>query len=324
MNVILNSRIYRDVVGLRQSRSSKLYRAILDNGGRATAVVLKFAADGLPIYPILKELRALQSIKHPGIINFLGGSTDPVPHVVVEHIKGGITLDEILKILPRTHGFTMPQFNELLASFVIREIALSLSAVHQSGFIHGDIKPSNIIFTSKGEAKLIDFGFSNPISEPAHQHRQAYGSLHYSDPLQLEGFWSEKVNFAQDLYPLGIILFELAFRRQHVRLRKGLSTEEQRDDVLQMLRVDKFSIPYRTFPEWIETVMGKTCRYNFRKRCSSAGDVLELMDPNSIPMLSRDEFAIYLAGIKSKLRNKRTLKIPPPTTWLTQQGIQTC
>jgi serine/threonine protein kinase len=85
----------------------------------------------------------------------------------------------------------------------------ALEVVHAQGILHGDIKPSNILFFSGPDrvwAKLADFGLSQVITG-AQDEPDAYpGSILYSSPEQLTG---EEVDQRADLYALGAVLYEM-------------------------------------------------------------------------------------------------------------------
>lgn len=322
MNVILEGVEYSDLVGIRQTSSSKLFRAVIKNGEQRQKVILKFLADGAPTYLIEKELRALQSIRGDGIIRFYGGALSPIPHIVTEHISGAITLDDFLCSLPKSpKQQSMPFFNEMIAAYVIREIARGLLSTHRAGFIHGDLKPANMIIDTQGRFRLIDFGFSTPLSEPAHNRAIGYGSVQYSDPWQMFGFCSNKVSIKQDLYPLGVILYETAFRRKRLDLPKNLTEEERLEKLRYYLKPDRFTIPYLDYPSWIIDAMKRTCRYDDSKRWESVEELIQFMHQRGAPTISRGDFVLYLRGIRDVVRKKKTNKVPPPSSWLEDRGI---
>lgn len=94
---------------------------------------------------------------------------------------------------------------------VAHQVALGLAALHEQGFVHGDIKPENIRLDSEGRAVLLDLGFARPVHplEGAHARTVASkpGSLAYLSPEQASG---EPATRASDMFSLGVVLFELA------------------------------------------------------------------------------------------------------------------
>ncbi len=86
----------------------------------------------------------------------------------------------------------------------VLEGALSgLAAAHQQGIVHGDIKPENILLSTTGESKLVDFGLAATVGT---QRAPGTGSPTYSSPEAAAG---EPLGVASDLYSAGLVLSEL-------------------------------------------------------------------------------------------------------------------
>src|SRR5206468_4256451 len=86
---------------------------------------------------------------------------------------------------------------------VVLQIASGLHHIHHLGIIHLDLKPSNILVTDSGQAKIMDFG----VAVESHQvlDRQIRGTLHYMAPEVLR---QDRVDSRADLYALGMTLYE--------------------------------------------------------------------------------------------------------------------
>jgi serine/threonine-protein kinase len=101
---------------------------------------------------------------------------------------------------------------------VIEQICDALEAAHAKGVIHRDLKPDNVILVDEGEGKrrvkLLDFGLAKLArSEDEAQLTRtgvAMGTPEYLSPEQARGF---PVNDRTDIYSLGVMLFEMIFRR---------------------------------------------------------------------------------------------------------------
>ena len=99
----------------------------------------------------------------------------------------------------------------------IREIALALEAIHQSGIVHRDIKPENIMLRADGSVALADFGIAKSMLQAdglgftQTRHGDVVGTPYYLSPEQASG---RKVTTQSDLYSLGVMMFEMLAGRR--------------------------------------------------------------------------------------------------------------
>ncbi|WP_437336405.1 serine/threonine-protein kinase [Sorangium sp. So ce394] len=193
---------------------------------RDAAVKLFFLPDGIaPASPaatswrdaILDEARALCRVEHPNIVRFYALHRDDAWGAVglaMEHVAG-LSLDRRLE----QAGCLSPRD----AAEAALAVAWALSAVHDAGLVHHDVKPSNIVeraaapeppSAGRGSAarpayKLIDFGIvvDDPSVVPAGAaERPLFGSPGYMAPERLLGGAASP---GTDLYALGATLFRL-------------------------------------------------------------------------------------------------------------------
>jgi len=125
-------------------------------------------------------------------------------------------------VMPRVPGNTLaeileqrPQIPLAVSVWIARQLAQGLAAMHDSGWIHGDVKPDNIIVSSTGHATLIDLGFAQrcdlrqPVSSRKYDRQ---GTLRYIPPEMLST--SALILPQADTYSLGVILHELVSGKQ--------------------------------------------------------------------------------------------------------------
>jgi eukaryotic-like serine/threonine-protein kinase len=92
---------------------------------------------------------------------------------------------------------------------VARQAAEALAALHQAGFLHGDVKPDNVRLIDDGTAVLTDLGFAHRPGENAAFLRAGYvlGTANYLAPELCDELPAE--DFTSDLFSLGVTLFEM-------------------------------------------------------------------------------------------------------------------
>jgi len=143
-------------------------------------------------------------IRMYGFIETLDGEK-PKYHVISEYLEGE-SLSDIIK--------KKSKFSNSEALKIVKNILFGLGMLHQKGFVHRDIDPSNIIICKNGNIKLIDFGIAKQIKEYRDEYSHVtqdgrfIGKPNYASPEQAKGeHWF--TNAISDIYSVGILLFEL-------------------------------------------------------------------------------------------------------------------
>jgi eukaryotic-like serine/threonine-protein kinase len=152
-----------------------------------------------------REAQSAASLNHRHIVavydtgeDFLDGHR--VPYIVMEYVEGR-TLRELLQERAR---FTPERSIEVTAG-----ILDALEYSHRAGIVHRDIKPGNVMVTSAGEVKVMDFGIARSLAETGAaltQTAAVVGTAQYISPEQARG---ESADARSDLYATGCVLYEL-------------------------------------------------------------------------------------------------------------------
>jgi serine/threonine protein kinase len=186
-----------------------VYRALRADGQYQQQVALKIVREELgaefTTNRFRNERQILASLNHPNIARILdGGATaEGLPYFVMELVEGQ-RIDEYCQ----AHQLPV---SERLDLFL--QICSAVRYAHQHLIIHRDIKPGNILVTSEGVPKLLDFGIAKILesSDTAIQPQQTISLVRlltpeYASPEQVKG---ESITTASDVYSLGVVLYEL-------------------------------------------------------------------------------------------------------------------
>ncbi|AYD88856.1 serine/threonine protein kinase [Actinomyces sp. 2119] len=185
----------------------EVWRATDLRSGRAVAVKIlrpELAGDEIFLSRLRAEATNSRGLRHPNLAVVLdSGEKEGTGWIVMELVQGR-ALSDIL-----TERGTLPP-SEILP--VLAQVARALQVVHDSGVVHRDVKPSNILINREGLAKLTDFGISTGLNQrPMTASGMVMGTAQYLAPEQAMGNMATP---AGDLYGLGIIAYEaLAGRR---------------------------------------------------------------------------------------------------------------
>jgi serine/threonine protein kinase/tetratricopeptide (TPR) repeat protein len=183
------------------------------NLGRRVAIKFlpeKAAGDRTFVERFEREARAASALNHPNICTVYEiDYSDGQPFLAMELLEG-----EILSARLQRGRMSIAETARLGI-----EVADALDAAHSHGILHRDIKPPNIFMTSRGPAKVLDFGLAKLMSRSPESSGNsetltageltspgvAVGTTSYMSPEQAIG---EPVDGRTDLFSLGVVLFE--------------------------------------------------------------------------------------------------------------------
>ena len=165
------------------------------------------------------EMQILADLNHPNIARlFDGGQTaDGVPYLVMEYVEGS----------PINHYCNDRNLSTEQRLKLFCTVCDAVQYAHQHLVIHRDIKPGNILVTSEGLPKLVDFGIAklldNGKSIPdATATVMPFMTPQYASPEQVYGL---SATTATDIYSLGVVLYELLTGRSPYRLKSRVPHE---------------------------------------------------------------------------------------------------
>ncbi len=159
-------------------------------------VMLKsLGADPKFVERFQREAQAAARLNHPNIAQIYSfGQEQGMPYIAMELVPGG-SLDKEMEANPGT----------LDVAYVMRvgqQVADALALAAESGLVHGDVKPENVLFDADGNAKLVDFGLAAMQGDSD----EIWGTPYYISPEKVR---RQKIDYRADIYSLGGTLYHV-------------------------------------------------------------------------------------------------------------------
>jgi serine/threonine-protein kinase len=263
---------YRLVSRLGSGGMGEVYRSHDERLGRDVAIKVlpaELAADPERLLRFRREARVAASLNHTNIAAIYGFEEIDRTHLLVMELVEGRSLADRLQSGP------MP-IDETL--WVVAQIAEGLEAAHESGVVHRDLKPGNVMLTPDGKVKILDFGLAKALqAEPSPQGLEhtptithttpgaVMGTFPYMSPEQARG---RAVDRRTDIWSLGCVLYEC------LTGRRAFEGETPTDVLAKVIERDPSwdALPART-PARLREVVQRCLEKEPRRRYRDAGDV---------------------------------------------------
>lgn len=154
---------------------------------------------GLARALLQREAQIASTVAQANLVTLLdAGLAENPPFIVLPYLPGP-TLEQ----LQIGSAISLPQ-----ALWYVRQIAAALAALHATGWLHGDVKPANVIVSPQGHATLIDLGLARRLdSAECRCDQWLAGDPGWMAPESFQP--RSQLTAAADLYSIGIILFQL-------------------------------------------------------------------------------------------------------------------
>ncbi len=198
-------------------------------------------SDPAAIYRFKKEFRALADVHHPNLVQLYELLSENDRWFFTMELVDGLDFIDFARAQPASGPYETGRFYSLptpTAPFdperllvILRQLAEGLTALHEAGKLHCDIKPSNILVTPDGRVVLLDFGlvkelYAGPVYETV--EGEIMGTPAYMSPEQAAG---QRVTEASDWYGVGVVLYEaLTGRLPYEGGYLRVLTDKQRHD----------------------------------------------------------------------------------------------
>src|SRR5437867_3612446 len=256
----------------------EVYLATDITAGREAALKLlptRFTSDAERLKRFQQEAHALVGLNHPNILTVYEIGEDHSTHYIASGLIEGETLRQRLM-----RGSI--QLSE--AVDIAIQVASALAAAHQTGIVHRDINPGNIMLRPDGYVKVLDFGIAKlaeqevPATMPKDEALllvetnlgSILGTVRYMSPEQARG---APVDKGTDIWSLGVVLYEMV--TGHAPFTGGTPGEAM-SAILEMEPPSLTSYVARS-PAELQQIINKTLRKDRKERYQSAHELLEAL-----------------------------------------------
>ena len=202
-----------------------------------------------------EEFNILTQLHHPYLVkvyNF-GVCSDTNPYFTMDFMPGG----EI-----KTADYGLDEFYHLVLM-----VLSALDYIHSRDIIHGDLKPSNILFDELGNLRLVDFGLAVHLQSETDRRS---GTLEFAPPEIIK---HGSLSARSDLYSLGLVLYELLFDRPLV---KGTTSQILAFKLGESIELPEF--PAEKGGQNLRDILSRMLENDPEKRCQSAGEVSRIVE----------------------------------------------
>lgn len=187
------------------------------------------------------------------------------------------------------------------AVHVITRVLSGMTALHDQGYIHRDIDPTNIVITNEGHIKLIDFGICKHIgtlnSNVEHELGTVQGTFvgkpEYAAPELIDGLIDSQ-NYSTDVYAVGVLMYKC--------LTGDLPFSGSRLSIMQKHRDQKVKVPVKNISDLsMRAIVAKACQKQQQKRYQTATEMRYAIehraDESRRPLLYMAVIAVMVAII---------------------------
>jgi serine/threonine-protein kinase len=268
---------YRILNKLGKGGMSEVYLAedtVLDRRVAVKFLLPELLGSDLSRKRLIREAKAIASLDHPNICSIYEvGEDDDQAFIVMQYIQG-----ETLASKQKANEVDLKQTISIAS-----QVVAALDEAHSRGIIHRDIKPQNIMVTTSGLVKVLDFGLSKIIhsKDPAEPDVDTLsllsdpgiviGTLPYLSPEQAR---RDPLDARSDIFSFGIVLYEMA---------GGHHPFSRKNSAATLLAIGSYNPPplaqyAANIPPELELIVAKCLEKSPERRYQSARELLIDLD----------------------------------------------
>ena len=255
-----------------------------------------------------REARAVAKLEHPHILPIYdSGMEEGLSYIVMRYIDAG-TLKDLME-----QPLSLKQISDL-----IDQIAAALDQAHEQGYVHRDVKPSNVLLDRESWALLSDFGLAKMMEGSEHITATGVGvgTPAYMSPEQGRG---DKVDHRTDVYSLGVVLYEMMTGQVPYHAETPMAVVFKH--IYEPLPLPRDINP--EIPETIERILLKALAKDPEDRYQSAGEMAEALresiqglESKALQAVTADQVPTVIerereGGLLRRIRSRQLLWLIP-------------
>lgn len=247
---------------------ARVYRAIHKTTGETVAVKVlrkRFAEDPEQAERFQREGEMGATLRHPNIVPIFEVSKEAGTYYLVMDFIEGRNLREFIKIRKK--------FDAMSATRICTDIASGLAYAFERGICHRDLKMSNVLVSSRGQAKLVDFGLAaadKNLSDEAIAENPNPRTIDYAGLERATGV--RKDDSRSDIYFLGCIYYHLLTGQPPIYETKDRIQRLSKTRYLEVMPISKRDAE---LPRAVTTVVNKAMELDVGHRYQSPAEMLD-------------------------------------------------
>lgn len=257
---------YRILYKVSSGSFGRVFRAEDPHSHRVVAVKVlrrRWSEDQQRIDLFIREGKVGLSLKHPNIVEVMAINQDPITrqyYILMEFVEGG-NLREIL-------GLRRLSLAESLR--ILEDCTAGLTYAYSKGYTHRDVKLTNILISTAGEAKLVDFGLAQMFASIGREEEMVDRTVDYAG-LE-KGTDVKSGDVRSDIFFLGCVFYEMLTGKAPLEMTKDRHARQHKRRFDEMLRLRPGEIDA---PPSVYQLCDSMCAWDPRRRYQTPSQLLD-------------------------------------------------